>query len=97
MTDSVVDVLVKARALIELPENWCQLRFIYGERRCAARAISDAAGRDYELADAALNACGYRSMLGLAGFNDTRTHSEVLDLFTRAIEVARAEQERANA
>lgn len=81
------DELRAARALIDTPEKWARGVFEDGARRCPVRALRDAgvsflAKRFlYLVLDQKVN--GY----GLVSWNDRkgRTHSEVMDLFDRAI------------
>jgi hypothetical protein len=85
---SAQDVLVKARALIEKPENWCQKRFYMIDD--AGRAVAWCAVGALEEFDPRLG-CAYEALLAATGckcisdFNDAHTHSEVLAAFDRAI------------
>jgi hypothetical protein len=88
----VVEVLQKARALIEKPEDWSPAGWSNDARttRCAARAISHAHGVDeYSGGDAQ---AFFQKVIGCyAGdFNDTHTHAEVLAAFDKAIEMAKS-------
>lgn len=90
--------LVAARELIELPENW--LKGPAKDDQCCALAalhqsLSDVAGDEAQTRfDAArgllVTLCGCRLV---SAWNDApeRTHAEVIDLFDRAILVAKAQ------
>jgi hypothetical protein len=101
---STVEVLQKARALIEKRRNWTQgawartrwLRFyVVPEARnayafCASGAIRRCAGEGTRLESRAWRALYTAIDMSVIGFNDTHTHAEVLDAFDRAIELAKS-------
>lgn len=105
MTDkqsmSTLEVLERARALIEKPENWTKRRLhTYGDHpsHCACGAIERAID-DLTGCVPSLDACtmdGFKSWADLSDFNDApeRTHPEVLAAFTRAIEAEKAKAGR---
>jgi hypothetical protein len=85
---TTLDVLLGARKLIEKEENWCPGRDHV--RRCALLAIADTAD--------AINVSSFEAEAtfrevigseGIAGWNDSRTHAEVLAVFDKAIELER--------
>ena len=95
---SAKDVLIAARKLIEKPEDWwpgvgrATPYHRYGP--CAANAICQVGNlyehceRPIELLAAAMNGESfdrYRALPTIFKFNDTHTHAEVLDAFSRAI------------
>jgi hypothetical protein len=97
---SVVDDLIAARALIENPENWIKgenFRLVDG-RACycmdgALQAVG--VGVDGDAWWALNDHLGGYTHLGLIWFNDAAatTHSDVMALFDRAIDAARAYHE----
>jgi len=99
------EVLRKARALIEKPENWtqgasardAQGRQMWNAREanaCARDAIGaiDTAATTHAEQVAARQAL-WRECVQITVFNDTHTHAEVLSLFDRAIAAAEARGE----
>jgi hypothetical protein len=105
MTQSVVEVLTKARALIEKPENWTQRT--YAKTRWLRAHVSPGHWRAYAFcslgairrvaADGDAENGAWRAMHAALGegpvyFNDApgRTHAEILWGFDRAIEQAKA-------
>lgn len=97
---TTVEILKAARKLIEKPENWTKGEYYRptenGYCYCAIGALAEAAGVDpdgevpgeRELA----NALGSENLWKVVEFNDSHTHSEVLDLFSKAIAAAEATQ-----
>lgn len=96
-----LEVLTKARALIESPEHWVP-RFPTREdeacnRFCAARAIWKIRGFG-EVSEAAETAAqrAYATLSAVVRpqevprFNDTHSHADVLAAFDKAIEEVRA-------
>lgn len=81
--------LIKARAVIESPENWAKsVRELDGRKTCALgalRRVGEAViGSPIHRALSA--ECADAPIPGLiASFNDTHTHEEVLAAFDRAI------------
>lgn len=91
-TNTVADVLRRARALIDSPEKWCKgaMRTEDG-RRCIFGAIDDAAGRlAIDESHLFSRATGIRN---IAEWNNApeRTHAEVLAAFDRAIALAESD------
>lgn len=100
------EVLRKARALIEKPENWTQREVARDARgkpiwnprdervckRCTLGAV-DAVAESYEQALAMRTVLWEACSMSITDFNDTHTHAEVLSLFDRAIAAAEARGE----
>ena len=89
---STLDVLLAARKLIERPENWCQ-RPSDETHFCAMGALGKIAeGSDllWMAQDALYGALPAGRETGIANFNDTHSHTEVIALFDRAIDAERA-------
>jgi hypothetical protein len=101
------DILRKARSIIEKPENWTQGTFARDESGnavnprasaavcyCSRGALNHVTGGDGvydgEAYDVLLSLLS-DDYLGVADFNDTNTHAEVLALFDRAIDRAESE------
>ena len=100
---STAEILKAARKLIEKPENWVQGESARDERGhrvdvysrrakcfCSIGAIYRVSGTDDE-ANRARKALIYQLPMEkrfITTFNDTHTHSEVLDLFSKAIAAA---------
>jgi hypothetical protein len=93
---SVADVLRKARALIEKPENWLQGEYCDGDKFCLLGAIAKVQELPeykseetpaYFAVKAAVRALDPGTVFPHR-FNDTHTHAEVLAAFDRAIERA---------
>jgi hypothetical protein len=92
---SVLETLIKARALIEKHENWTQGKFFDNRgRRCALGALYDAEGIPYTQSATTPSDKALRSAMGEfpGTFNDTHTHADVLAAFDRAIEAERAKE-----
>lgn len=101
------EVLRRARARIEKPENWCQKYYAVNEQGmavapeskeacswCSEGALLTIAGMSFNERRRTLlylDAVTGLSTLGAGHFNDTHTHAEVLDLFDRAIALAESE------
>lgn len=84
---TTLEQLIAARKLIEKPENWYQGAFRKGDAICAFQALRGVCSDPYDVLLGRLcDAAGVRS---LALWNDTHTHTEVLDAFTKAIEMER--------
>lgn len=93
-----VEILIKARELISVPERWTQetmARTPLGDECpidsdeascwCAWGAISRVSTGDYYEAYSLITEM---ADYGVVNFNDTHTHAEVLGLFDRAIAAA---------
>ena len=101
---TTLEILEAARALIAEPEHWCQGAQALDATGTVRRPCSRLAVRWCSLgatdrvtrykgirADNALySALGMPPDIGIANFNDSHTHAEVLDLFDRAIAAERA-------
>lgn len=105
---NTVDVLVKAKQLIQDPLNWIQgnyTKMIDGRQCfCSLGAIARAATPDGEpvvwfgesvdtqVARLLLQVVGNAVLEGhtFAAYNDNHTHSEVMEAFDKAIELAKA-------
>lgn len=93
---ATIDLLRRARALIENPDHWSDRDWGDGKpRRCLGHALHTAKGLDLmatptcELADRALYAVAkWRGASTIGEYNDTHSHAEALDLIDRAIELA---------
>ena len=87
---SLREGLIKARALIDTPDKWCQGSGRNGLSMCTVVAVGSVVGNG-SLFDDCCNALsaelpdGYRG--GEIKFNDdpTTTHSDIMSLFDRAI------------
>jgi len=99
---NTVEILKAARQVISDAKSWTQGTFArdangkvasirFGDCFCSVGAIAKVTDRNLvePCPRAVIEALGVRSHAELARFNDSHTHSEVLDLFDRAI--ARAE------
>jgi hypothetical protein len=89
------EILVKARALIEDPRDWCAEGWGPADRRCSLHAVykvvtgrewqteaADMDQPDYVRAAYALSAvCGF----SMGHFNDSHTHAEVMAVWDEAI------------
>ena len=102
---TTVEILEAARALIAKPEHWCKGAQALDATGTVRRPCSRLAVRWCSLgatdrvtrykgirADNALYSALGMPPEGIANFNDSHTHAEVLDLFDRAIA---AEREKA--
>lgn len=94
---TTVEFLRAARALIESPETWTQLRLYANGRYCAVGALMAVPGLQSRCeADMALQGvlAGMGEEPALSLFNDRHSHGEVLALFDRAIayEEAKAQE-----
>lgn len=96
-TDSAVtQLLITGRLRISDEKNWCQRRLKLGGRVCAAGAIST----EIDLSSLEMQAIEFLHRAALAlgdtydavNFNDTHTHSEVLQMYDLAIEMSRGER-----
>jgi len=100
MTDTVT-ILKAARDLIAKPENWTQGAFARDAKGrseaidratcyCSIGAIAKVARTNLgsPVPAPVLQALGFTSHCRLAQFNDSHTHAEVLDLFSKAITAA---------
>lgn len=95
---TTADTLRAARALIEQPERWTTTYLARNKQgRITGHASEDAVcwcaiGAIYKVTtdDPSPYLDVLRRITGndLSGFNDSRTHAEVLDAFDRAIEIA---------
>lgn len=96
---SVRDVLTKALALIEKPENWCKFQMAKDAsggvvntadpracRFCAMGAIRRVAKSSAALVYAERKLARAVPAGSISQFNDTSTHADVVALFRRAIE-----------
>jgi hypothetical protein len=83
------EILIKARKLIEDPENWIQGRFYHEGAYCGVGALVAAGASTSEQPLESHPA--YTRLLKVLNypsftvFNDTHTHTEVLEIFDRAI------------
>jgi len=89
-TNSIRDILIRARRLIEREEHWCSDGMGDGRTRCAIHAINMAQGAHEALFTDAQEFVEQKLLRGgyLGVFNDTHNHAEVLALFSRAIAIA---------
>ena len=96
---TTIEILKAARDLIAKPENWTQGSYyeVKGGNHCycalgAIDKVSDGGGA---FPIEALIAKGFLERAGMqnvADFNDSHTHSEVIDLFSKAISSAEEKQ-----
>jgi hypothetical protein len=98
---AVADVLIAARDLIADPDDWCKGQLERRDlddqvvARCAVGAVKGAAAETFTIAEAAITALEAAarhlsgSALGVATFNDTCSHDEILELFDRAIRIVK--------
>jgi hypothetical protein len=89
-TDSVLRMMVDARAYLTEPSRWCKVTYRRGEARCINGALQDAEreGDNWILTrDYLAQVCGNYTH----AFNDSHstTHADVLALFDRAIAARR--------
>lgn len=100
---SVIDILEAAKALIKNPINWGKGDYVYrGDDTTKYCAIGAVMTVESDLADNALfvserflrDALPEDADRRLVRYNDApeRTHEEIMSLFDRAIELAKAEQ-----
>lgn len=102
--NTTATILKAARDLIAKPENWTQGTYARDARGneigvrsdiavcfCSLGAISAVSG-NCDDAGMARDAIAALTRNGIVNFNDTHTHSEVLDLFSKAIKAAEGEQ-----
>lgn len=101
MTKTTREVLIEARKLIEKPDGWCRGTDAKDESGrcvrcddpharsfCAVGALARVSDKhEFESAYLALRR-GLPTRGGVATFNDTHTHAEVIAAFDRAIEAA---------
>jgi hypothetical protein len=99
-TNTVADVLRRAKALIDTPEKWCKQPFLsggYPRALCANLAIFEAAPGNCRIQELVSNllwmATGMPGGNNVPWWNDApeRTHAEVMNAFDRAIELAERE------
>jgi hypothetical protein len=91
---SVLETLIKARALIEKPEMWAGSDSALGlGTNCATTAIgqSYAAHTAFAVANS-LPTVQQGAFGAVIDFNDTHSHAEVIAAFDRAIEAERAKE-----
>ena len=99
----VSDKLLAAKKLIEDPKDWTQNAFARDSQGtsvgsyditavcyCALGATHKSIMGDSYLADNYLHAAAFPKLA--SEFNDTHTHSEVLGLFDRAIQLAKVDE-----
>lgn len=94
-----LDVLIEAKKLIQNPENWIQGDYSNEQRTCfcSLGAIAkvesvenwDSDSRPAALLLRAVVADQLSKSYNFAGYNDTHTHSEVMEAFDKAIELAK--------
>ena len=101
---STAEILKAARKLIEKPENWTKGAFARSAKGSRVRPVYKGAvcfcsigalqkvsvGGNYTDAINFLRREVPEDCMGVMAFNDSRTHSEVLDLFSKAIAAAEA-------
>jgi hypothetical protein len=84
------EVLIKAKALIDTPEKWCQGEFRHGPARCARAAVCDTGAFFCErnAAEAVLRSTNPTGFV--TPYNDSKstTHAGVMAWFDRAIQAA---------
>lgn len=97
-TQSVADVLRAARKLIDTPEKWGQGRETTvhgGKKLCAGLAFQRVTNRREAEYDRALQlfeiAADIPRHLSIPRWNDSHLHSEVMQTFDKAIQLAEAE------
>ena len=90
--DLALRVLTEARALIQLPENWCKVHFDNGNHAHCILGALDRVGHSWIGRDHLLYALPPGADRSVILFNDDprTTHADVLDLFDRAIAARRA-------
>jgi coenzyme F420-reducing hydrogenase delta subunit len=103
-----VEVLTKARALIDCPERWCRGGLALRDRMggvlamCAMGACYYAANETFhdqmDAVSELRKAIGLPKGRAISDWNDApeRTHSEVLAAFDKAIELAKADKKGAD-
>jgi len=89
----VAQCLIRARAKILSPANWCQRTGVDGHRQCAFAALSDwRYGNDQIRAKIILDGVAQaRGYTGIMHLNDATSHAQVMSAFREAIEIARAD------
>lgn len=98
-----LDVLVKAKEIIQEPANWIQGDYSNDERTCfcSLGAIAQVMGVDemisaYQPASKLLLEVVSSEIpagRNFAAYNDEHTHAEVMEAFDKAIELAKSETE----
>lgn len=90
-TNEVADVLRRAREIISDERNWFGSKGTLGSN-CALTALDRAAGVCLESAHPLYRAllAGMDGATGIAMYNNTHTHAEVMAAFDRAIELAQS-------
>ncbi len=86
------DLLIRARALIAYPVNWCKGEYRINKKFCAVGAAYTGCGSGSKARDNALKAltlCLPKPYVSVPTFNDHRNtkHSDILALYDRAIEL----------
>lgn len=96
-TDLALRVLTEARALIQLPENWCKVHFDNGNHAHCILGALDCAGHSWIGRTYLLDALPAGADRSVIIFNDNpaTTHADVLALFDRAIAARRKELDHA--
>lgn len=100
---NTLQILIEARKLIEKPENWTRRNYAQNEfgqgvttispaacKFCAVGALKRVTADSWEHSHLAWDMLDKAVGQSITNFNDTHTHAEVLDAFSRAIESARA-------
>lgn len=100
---TILEVLIKAKSLIDTPEKWCQHTYIktyHGKLRyCSAgalRMVCFGTVDDILSDEESFPFYKVRGILhdvlphhGLVNYNDMHTHAEVMQIWDKAIEYAR--------
>jgi hypothetical protein len=95
---NTLEILTLARAKIADEENWCQGSFAENEYSVSVSAISDVAcswcsigalrsiaGNDFIAYNSAMDYLSESMNYPIADYNDSRTHSEVMAAWDKAI------------
>ena len=98
-TNTVADVLRRAKALIDAPEKWCKKTNQHGDARCIMAAINAQRSATVyapqaRAAEFIARAIEIKQGYGvIPDWNDApeRTHAEVMSAFDRAIALAERE------
>ena len=94
-TSPIVKDLIAARHLIEAPESWSSNGGWGSDgRMCAAQAICVARGTTFSGGEAQKLLTKAAGVNYIGFFNDTHSHSEILELFDLAIAQARVLAEK---
>ena len=100
------EVLKQAKALIVNPENWMQGDYTNNEGCfCSLGAIAKVSLVDWmyagnqpatkllrQVVNTEMKAEGFSPDVNFAQYNDTRTHTEVMEAFDKAITLAQAQE-----